>query len=76
MKSFSKETLNFFFRKFRNKKALSTGEPCTYEYVTLLQSFHRGTLRILWYIDRNFWPTFSLPSHLDALLRPTSLAAS
>ena len=76
MKSFSKETLNFFFRKFQNKKALSTGESCTYEYVALLQSFHRGTLRILWYRDRNFWPTFSLPSHLDALLRLTSLAVS
>ena len=32
--------------KLLNKRALSTGEPCTCEYVTLLQSFHRGTLSI------------------------------
>ena len=31
-----------------------TGEPCTCEYVTLLQSFHRGTLSIHWYIAQNF----------------------
>ena len=27
-------------QKVWNKRALSTGEPCTCEYVTLLQSFH------------------------------------
>ena len=27
-----------------NERALRTGEPCTCEYVTLLQSFQRGTL--------------------------------
>ena len=32
--------------KFLIDEVLSTGEPFTYEYVTLLQSFHRGTLRI------------------------------
>ena len=37
-----------------NKRALITGEPCTCEYVTLLQSFHRGTLSIRWYIAQNF----------------------
>ena len=37
-----------------NKRVLSTGEPCTCEYVTLLQSFHRGTLSIHWYIAQNF----------------------
>ena len=37
-----------------NERALSTGEPCTCEYVTLFQSFHRGTLRIHWYIAQNF----------------------
>ena len=36
-------------------RALSTEEPCTCEYVTLLESFHResfhrGTLSIRWYI--------------------------
>ena len=29
-------------QKLCNKRALSNGEPCTCEYVTLLQSFHRG----------------------------------
>ena len=37
-----------------NERALSTGEPCTCEYVTLLQSFHRGTLSIHWCIVQNF----------------------
>ena len=41
-------------QKLWNKRALSTGEPCTCEYVTLLQSFHRGTLSIHWYIAQNF----------------------
>ena len=41
-------------QKFCNKRVLSTGEPCTCEYVTLLQSFHRGTLSIHWYIAQNF----------------------
>ena len=40
--------------KLRNERALSTGEPCTSEYVTLLQSFYRGTLSIHWYIAQNF----------------------
>ena len=46
--------------KLLNDRALSTGEPCAYEYVTLLQSFHRGTLSIHWYIAQNFLPTFSM----------------
>ena len=40
--------------KLRNERALSTGEPCTSEYVTLLRSFYRGTLSIHWYIAQNF----------------------
>ena len=32
----------------RDERAVSTGEPCTCEYVTLLQSFHRGTLSMHW----------------------------
>ena len=36
--------------KLCNKRVLSTGEPCACEYVTLLQSFHIGTLSIHWYI--------------------------
>ena len=35
------------------KRVLSTGEPCTCEYVTLPQSFHRRTLSIHWYIAQN-----------------------
>ena len=34
-------------------EALSTGEPCTCEYVTLFQSFHKGTLSIHCYIAQN-----------------------
>ena len=48
------------YQKLCNKRALSNGEPCTCEYVTLLQSFHRGTLSIDWYIAQNFQPTFSM----------------
>ena len=47
-------------QKLCNKRVLSTGEPCACEYVTLLQSFHRGTLNIHWYIAQNF----SLPFHI------------
>ena len=47
-------------QKLCNKRALSTREPWTCEYVTLLQSFHRGTLSIHWYIAQHFWPTFSM----------------
>ena len=47
-------------QKLCNRRALSTGEPCTCEYVTLLQSFHRGILIIHWYIAQNFQPTFSM----------------
>ena len=28
------------------ERAVSTGEPCACEYITLLQSFHRGTLSV------------------------------
>ena len=37
-----------------------TGEPCTCSYVTLFQSFHRGSLSIHWYIAQNFQPTYSV----------------
>ena len=40
--------------KLCKKRVLSTGEPCTCEYVTLFQSIHRGTLSIHWYIAQNF----------------------
>ena len=36
-----------------NKWVLSTVEPCACKYVTLLQSLHRGTLSIHWYIAQN-----------------------
>ena len=62
--------------KLCNKRALSTGEPCTCKYVTLLQSFHRGTLSI----DRHMVKTSSLafpcPSYLEAVLRLPSLVDS
>ena len=62
MKSFFNETnvvgdVNFVTEiqlKLLNERTLSTGVPCTCEYVTLLQSFHRGTLSIHWYIAQNF----------------------
>ena len=41
-------------QKLCNKRVLSTGKPCTCEYVTLLQSFHRATSSIHWYIAQNF----------------------
>ena len=40
--------------KLLNEEILSIGEPYTYEYVTLLQSFHRGTLSIRWDIAQDF----------------------
>ena len=47
-------------QKLCNKRALSTGEPCTCEYVTLFLLFHRGTLSIHWYMAQNFQLTFSM----------------
>ena len=50
-------------------------EPCTCKYVTLLQSFHRGTLSIIhWYIAQFFSLPFLCLSYLDALLRLSCLA--
>ena len=43
-----------------NERVLRTGEPCTCEYATLLQLFHRGTLSIQWYIAQSFYATFSM----------------
>ena len=40
--------------KLLNERALSTEEQCTCEYVTFLQSLHRGRLSIHWYIAQNF----------------------
>ena len=45
--------------KLLNERALSTVAPCTSEYVTLLQSFHRSTLSMHWYIAQIYYPTFS-----------------
>ena len=61
-------------RNFGIEGALSTGEPGTCEYVTLLQSFHRSTLSIHWYIAQTFSLPFPCPSYVDALLRLLSLA--
>ena len=44
--------------KLLNERALSSGEPCTCEYVTLFQSFYRGALSIYWYIAQTFQLTF------------------
>ena len=41
-------------QKLCNKRVLSTGEQCTSQYVTLLQSFHRSTLSIHRYIAQKF----------------------
>ena len=50
-------------------------EPCTCKYVTLLQSFHRGTLSIIhWYIAQFFSLPFLCLSYLDALLSLSCLA--
>ena len=43
--------------KLLNENALSTGEPCTCKYVTLLQSFDRLSIHD-WYIAQNFYSTF------------------
>ena len=53
---------------------MSNGEPCTSEYVTLLQSFHRGTLRIHWYIAQNVWPTLSLSVLFSHLFRTVTFS--
>ena len=47
-------------QKICNKRGLSTEEPCSCKYATLLQSFHRGTLSIPWYKGQNFQLTFSI----------------
>ena len=52
--------------KLCNTRGLSTGEPCTCEYVTFLQSFHRGTLSIHCYIVRNLAYRFHV-----RLIQPT-----
>ena len=57
--------------KLCTKWDLSTGEPCTCEYVTLLQSFHRGTLNIHWHIAQNLQPTFSMSVLFRRLFRTT-----
>ena len=56
-------------QKLCNERGLSTGEPCTCEYVTLFHSFHRGTLSIHWYIAENFLSTFSIPVLFRRLFR-------
>ena len=40
--------------KLLNERTLTSEEPCTCEYVTLFQSFHRGALSIPWNIAQNF----------------------
>ena len=57
------------YQKLCNTKVLSAGEPCTCEYVTLLHSFHRGTLSIHWYIAQNVQPTFSMSVLFRRLFR-------
>ena len=44
--------------KISNERVSSTEGPCACEYVTLLQSSHRGTLSIRWYIAQNFLAYF------------------
>ena len=52
-----------------NERALSTGERCTFECVTLLLSFHKGTLVYIELYSGTFSIPFLCPSYLDALLR-------
>ena len=55
-----------------NERALSTGESGTCDYVTLLQSFRRGTLSIHWYSPPWYFQfTFSM----SVLLRCPSKVA-
>ena len=56
-------------QKLCNRRVLSTGEPCTCEYVTLFQSCHRGTLSVHWYIAQNFQLTFSMSVLFRRLFR-------
>ena len=56
-------------QKLCNKRVSSTGEPCTCKYVTLLKSFHRGTLSIHWYIAQNIQSTFSMSVLFRRLFR-------
>ena len=56
-------------QKLCNKTVLSTGQTCTCEYATLLQSFHRGTLSIHWHIVQNVQPTFFISILFRRLFR-------
>ena len=58
-----------YHQKLCNGRVMSTEEPNTCEYVTLLQSFHRGTLSIRWYIAQNVQPTFSMSVLFRRLFR-------
>ena len=53
MKKKKKTIVAEFQLTLSNERVLKTGEPCTCEYVTLLQSFHRGILSIQGYITQN-----------------------
>ena len=57
--------------KLWNKRAWSTGEPWTSEYVALLQPFHRGTLSTHWYIAQNIQPTFSMSALFRRSIKTT-----
>ena len=47
-------------QNFWNERALGTGQPCTFEYVTLLQSFYRSILSIHCNIAEDFQPIFTM----------------
>ena len=47
-------------QKLWNERALSTGEPATFEYVNFLQSFNRSALSIFQYMAQNVYPNFSM----------------
>ena len=57
-----------YHQKLCNRRVWSTGERYICEYVTLLQSFHRGTLSIHWYVAENI-PTFSMSLLFRRLFR-------
>ena len=54
MKSFSANVVAEIQLRLLNERPLSTGEPCTCEYVSLLQSSQKGTLSIYCYIAQKF----------------------
>ena len=56
-------------QKVCNRRVLSSGKTCTFEYITLFLSIHRPTLSIHWYIPQNFQTTFFMSFLFRRLFR-------